>query len=314
MEITHTILISLLTYKSTDVIEKCLKSLQNQSNQNFKCFVFDNNSQDNLEEIIKKYPWVTLINTKENNGYTGGHNFAFSYFKKNYPKYKYMMILNPDIYLPKNLIQGFFNLFKVKETILYTCPILYDFNGKKRLRSSTNISLPSFTFFGKDLTKKEVKQKYIKTMFVSGSCFVVNLQKYKYNFLFKDYFMYHDEIELSLRVILDGNENLNTTIENHIHYPKKHEVSEKVNYLLEVNRLKLQVDVFNHLFVLLNLPFYLVNRFLIILIFKPVKHYLICFKGLKDGLIYFYQNAFKLKVISFEKTVKFLFIENQKYK
>ena len=151
-------------------------------------------------------------------------------------------------------------------------------------------------------------------MFVSGSCFVVNLHKYTYNYLFKDYFMYHDEIELSLRVILDGNENLSTTIENHIHYPKKDPVSESVNYLLEVNRLKLQVDVFNHSFVLINLPFYLINRILIILIFKPVKHYLICFKGLKDGLIYFYQNAFKLNVISFEKTVKFLFIENQKYK
>ena len=121
MEITHTVLISLLTYKSTDVIEKCLKSLENQSNQNFKCFVFDNNSQDNLAEIIKKYSWVTLIKIKENNGYTGGHNFAFNYFKENFPKSKYMMVLNPDIYLPKNLIQGFFNLFRVKETILYTC-------------------------------------------------------------------------------------------------------------------------------------------------------------------------------------------------
>lgn len=314
MEITNTILISILTYKSTDVIEKCLESLQNQSNKNFKCFIFDNNSGDNIEEILKKYDWVKLIKLKENSGYTGGHNFAFNYFKKNFPNHKYMMVLNPDIFLSKNLIHEFFSIFKIKEATLYTCPILEDLDGKNKLLILKNIHFPSFTFLGRNLTNIETQKNYLNTMFVLGSCFIVNLEKYSYDYLFRDYFMYHDEIELSVRTLLNGDEILCISHGNHKHFPKNEQVSAKVNYLLELNRLKFQIDTFNHVVILLNLPIYLLSRVLIILIYKPIAHYPMCFKGMHDGIKYFLRNAFKLKVSSFSKTINFIFIENSRYK
>ena len=266
MQKSNEILISLLTYNSAEVIEDCLKSLENQTNKNFKCFVFDNNSTDNIEEIVKKYSWIKFIKTGSNYGYTGGHNFAFKYFKKNLPRFKYMMVLNPDTVLKENLMEEFFKLFKHKVT-LYTCMMKKSPTDRK-MWTSKNIHLPSFTFTGRYLKNNEYRLGRIKTSFVLGSCFVIDLEKYKEKYLFKDYFMYHDEIELSLRLRLQGETILATTKSYVTHITKKiKDLNNQTVYLLELNRLKLQSDLFSDLYVFLNLPFYLVSRILIFVLF-----------------------------------------------
>jgi len=305
------ILISLLTYNSTNVIENCLNSLKNQTNQNFKCFIFDNDSNDGIEDFVKKYPEIKFIQVGKNEGYTGGHNFALEYFRKNYPNHKYMMVLNPDIICSNNLIEEFQNLFE-KNVTLYTCALKkssYD----KRLWVNKNIHLPSFTFLGRYLKQSEFNHGYIQSMFVSGSCFVIDIEKYKNKYLFKDYFMYHDEIELSLRLKLQGKKIITATNAYVVHEPKKQNfLNEKSIYLLELNRLKLQSDLFSNTFVLLNLPFYIFFRLVIFLIFRPMTQAKEYSRGLNDGLKYF-QNNLGIKKASFKKTLEFLFLENSKF-
>jgi len=302
------ILISLLTYNSANTIENCLNSLKNQTNQNFKCFIFDNKSSDNLHEIIKNYPEVNFVQIGKNEGYTGGHNFAINYFRKNYPNHKYMMILNPDTVLSKNLIQEFESLFK-HEATLYTCVMKKSLRDK-RLWTNSKIHLPSFTFLGRYIKNSEHQKGLIFTSFVMGSCFVVNLEKYLNKNLFKKYFMYHEEVELSLRLRLQGKKILSTTKGYILHIPKKQtELNQKTVYLLELNRLKLQSDLFSDFFTLLNLPFYLISRVIILVIFKPMSHAEEYSRGIRDGLKYLQKNT-KSKKAGFFKTLKFLFFKN----
>jgi GT2 family glycosyltransferase len=311
------ILISILTYNSTYFIEDCLLSIKNQTSQNFKCFLFDNNSTDNIKEVVSKYKFVEFIQVGKNDGYTGGHNFAFNYFKQNYPKHQYILVLNPDVELETNLLEEYEKLFEKEDVELYSSPVK---NPKDNsLHVFKNIHLPSFTFLGKQLKDSEIKKDYINIMFVLGSCFIVNLNKYKSNYLFKDYFMYHDEIELSLRVKLEGGKVLSVTKSSTIHNSRnihkrtdKVELSDKVVYLLELNRLKLQSDLLSNLFVFLNLPLYIFSRFLITILYKPFKHYKYIFKGLLDGIIYFIKNSKKGKA-NFYDTLNLIFIENSKY-
>jgi probable beta-1,3-galactosyltransferase len=43
------------TYNSSRTLEKCLKSIKNQTYKNIEIIVVDNNSIDNTKEIAKKY-------------------------------------------------------------------------------------------------------------------------------------------------------------------------------------------------------------------------------------------------------------------
>jgi glycosyltransferase involved in cell wall biosynthesis len=159
MESTNNeILISLLTYNSSDFIKQCLDSLRVQSNQNFKCFVIDNNSNDNIAEVLKKYPEVTFIKREVNDGYTGGHNFALNFFRENFPSHQYMMVLNPDTILSPNLIEIFQSNF-CKKSDFYTCPMKN--TGSDITFDSGYIHLPSFTFLAKKTQNKENGMIYL---------------------------------------------------------------------------------------------------------------------------------------------------------
>ena len=110
-------------------------------------------------------------------------------------------------------------LFKFKNT-LYTC-VIKKYPNDKKLWTTKNIHLPSFTFLDRYLKDKEFKKGKIYSSFVLGCCFVIDIERYKDKFLFKDYFMYHDEIELSLRLRIRGERIITTTKTYVTHLPKK---------------------------------------------------------------------------------------------
>jgi GT2 family glycosyltransferase len=313
MNYSNQILISLLTYNSKASILNCLKSLENQTNKNFKCFIFDNASTDGIENEIKKFKDIEFIQTGENLGYTGGHNFAFNFFRENYPNHQFMMILNPDTLLSQNLLEEYQNLF-TEDKILYTCLVKNEYLGENNYVGNF-IQLPSFTFIGKILPKSYLSKDFIYNPFVSGCCFIVNFQKIRGANLFKDYFMYHEEIELSIRNRMEGN-LIPTVTKSFVVHSVKKDISNlpyKIIYLLELNRLKLQSDLFHDFFILMNLPFYLLSRIGILLIFKPKYMYKPYLHGILDGLKYWIKNLGKNRK-NFRKSVKFLFIDNYFHK
>lgn len=91
--------ISIVSYKTRDLVEKCLKSIyQNTKEISFEIFVIDNDSGDGTMEMIKeKFPQVNLIVNKQNRGFAFAHNQAL---KK--AKGKFLILLNPDCRVYKN--------------------------------------------------------------------------------------------------------------------------------------------------------------------------------------------------------------------
>lgn len=307
------ILISLLTYNSKNHINECLKSLENQTNKNFKCFIFDNQSHDEIESEVKNYKNVTFVQTGANLGYTGGHNFALRYFQEKFPNHRYMMILNPDTILSENLIDGFQKIF-TEDYFLYSCLIKDNFHDNK-LNIGKNIHLPSFTFMSSELPTEAFGNKFIYTPFLSGCCFVVDYKKISKEELFRDYFMYHDEIELSIRSRMKGFK-IPTVTQGFVKHSIRGEesiISDKLIYLLEYNRLRLQSDLFNDTIILLILPFYLISRILILLLYKPRYMYKPYLNGIYQGLKYWFINFGKEKK-SMAETLKFLLIDNYFHK
>lgn len=102
MEKFYDISIGIVTYNNSKIIEKTINSIV--KNIEDKCeyiiYIFDNNSNDNTVELIKKLNGnICVIETKENRGFGAGHNKALGIINS-----KYHIIVNPDIIIENNCI------------------------------------------------------------------------------------------------------------------------------------------------------------------------------------------------------------------
>lgn len=87
-----------LTYQMREVAQRCLASLRELSYPNQKIVVVDNHSTDGTEEAIRKlFPQVTVLQSGNNLGYTGGNNLGIHYAIQQGADY--VLVLNPDTIL-----------------------------------------------------------------------------------------------------------------------------------------------------------------------------------------------------------------------
>ena len=87
------ITIGIVSYKSSDVIFKCLDSIKKTK----KIIIFDNSNDYILKEkILKKYPYVKIYLSKKNLGYGSGNNLIL---KKSTTQF--VFIVTPDVILKK---------------------------------------------------------------------------------------------------------------------------------------------------------------------------------------------------------------------
>ena len=96
-----------LSYNTKEITDECLRRLKasgdrlQKSGQKVQVIVLDNASSDgSAEEIAKNHPWVELIESKENTGYSKGNNIAFK--KAKYPS---VIFLNSDVYVENDTLQ-----------------------------------------------------------------------------------------------------------------------------------------------------------------------------------------------------------------
>ncbi len=94
--------IVILNYKVKELTLKCIKSVLDSSYKNISIFVVDNNSKDNVEEVLKKYP-LTFLQNEQNLGYSGGNNIGIKAALKT--DVDYIFILNPDTTIEENTIE-----------------------------------------------------------------------------------------------------------------------------------------------------------------------------------------------------------------
>lgn len=103
IKLNESVSIVVLTYNSSKIIEKCLDSLNDQTNKNFEVLIVDDDSIDNTLNIVKKFLNISsfkikiLRNGKHN--ISRGRNIGI----KN-SKFRYVAFLDSDAYADKNWI------------------------------------------------------------------------------------------------------------------------------------------------------------------------------------------------------------------
>lgn len=95
--------ISIISYNTKDLLRACLESVyENISRIRFEVIVVDNGSLDGSKEMIKdQFPEVILIENKNNAGFAGANNQAFSRSKG-----RFFLLLNSDTKLPVGTISA----------------------------------------------------------------------------------------------------------------------------------------------------------------------------------------------------------------
>ncbi len=130
--------ILIANYNSARFIKDCINSLINQSYKNIEIICFDDASNDNSPEEIKKFKNVKLILNNNNKKEYGCYNQINSYKSAfEYSTGDIIFFLDSDDYFKTNKVEQVINRFKNDDNL----KILFD--------------LPTFTFKDKKIIKKK---------------------------------------------------------------------------------------------------------------------------------------------------------------
>jgi len=198
--------IVILNYKQANLIKYQLQKLANY-NFNFESeiIVVDNNSQDNIEKILKKdFPNIKFIKSDKNLGYVKGNNIGIENAQG-----EYVLILNPDIRIEKKVIEKLLDFIKEHPDAGLVAPRLInaDQNTQDTCYCFPNLYYPFYrrTSWGqtksgqkwlyKFLMKNFDHQSIKKVDWVMGSCYVLKKNDvHKYHD--PNFFMYLSDMDL----------------------------------------------------------------------------------------------------------------------
>jgi GT2 family glycosyltransferase len=216
--------ISLLTWNGAHYLPLLLKSLTEQTFQDWELLVLDNASDDESIATIKEhYPPAKVIQQKMNLGFAKGHNLII-----NWSKSDYILFLNQDLMLAPNYLEDAMafleknpNVASVSGKLLYwdfeqsnTTKIIDSFGlkmhrnrkvidwqqGKKDYDPAVKLDQDAVEVFGLSATALLVRRAALE---------VVKLPKNNNQFEYfdEDFFSYKEDIDLAWRFRLAGYEN-----------------------------------------------------------------------------------------------------------
>ena len=166
----------IVCFNSSDVIEKCIKSI----NSNIKVIIIENSNNKFIKKYLeKKFSNVKVFLSKENLGYAEGNNFGISKVKT-----QYAFILNPDAYLKKDTLKEIYKaVVSLKDNFSIIAPNL------KR----------NYGYFSKPLY--DLNKNILRVDYVIGFAMLLNLRNIKLKEIFdKKFFLFLEEIDLCRRI------------------------------------------------------------------------------------------------------------------
>lgn len=118
--------IIIVNWNVIQLLSNCLDSIKkNLADIDYEVIVVDNASTDGSAQILKeKYPWITLIENKNNEGFARANNQGFEIARG-----EYILILNPDTLIKGGSIQKMINVLNTNSYIGIVGPRIVDEYG-----------------------------------------------------------------------------------------------------------------------------------------------------------------------------------------
>ena len=202
----------ILNYNVRYFLELCLKSVEVAIKDiDAEIIVVDNNSPDDSCDMVKQlFPNVTLIENKENSGFSKGNNIGVAQAKG-----EYLCILNPDTIVAEDTFAKLLDFADTKDNLGIVGCQLIDGKGKFLPESKRNIPKPNVALkklLGDDkayYTNQLAVDDVGKVEILVGALMFLKKDVYEAVDGFdEDYFMYGEDIDLSYKIHKAGYDNM----------------------------------------------------------------------------------------------------------
>ena len=218
--------IVILNWNQPKLTIDTITSLQKISKDNFSIHIYlvDNNSKDDSLELFQKEytkdQKITITNSGENLGYSGGNNFGIKLAIKD--KCNYVLVINNDLIFDKNFLNKLYSKIKEKNDLAIVGPKIYfapgyEFHKDRYTKSEIGHIIWSIggridwnNILGSNIGVDEFDRgqydnKKIKSDFISGCCFIVSSKLFKdVGYFDEKYFMYFEDVDLCHRAVKNG--------------------------------------------------------------------------------------------------------------
>ena len=160
-------------YNVEKYIDKCLKSLTQQTLQDIEIIIVNDGSQDKSVEIIEKYvkdnPTKIKYYEKENGGLSSARNYGLEYATG-----EYIAFLDSDDYVDCNMYEEMYNLAKKENADMVECDFIWEweygkkiFDKRREYKSKEEIMKKPRVVAWNKIYKREIINKY-KIRFPEG--------------------------------------------------------------------------------------------------------------------------------------------------
>ena len=182
----------IVTYNGEKWIRKCLSTIE-EPNLDLTILVVDNNSTDKTVQIIKdEFPFVRLIEKKENLGFGGANNLGYEIAKKDNAEFIYLV--NQDTISYTNTIEKLIKIHDSNSAIGVVSPLhLNDKGDKLDKKFEEYITAGSCPNYISDMSLGNPKQ-YYSIGFVNAAAWLISIETItKMGGLFSSAFFHYGE-------------------------------------------------------------------------------------------------------------------------
>jgi len=196
----------MLNYNGKTYLKRCFESLKLQSYPNFEVIMVDNASTDDSVKYTKKnFPWVKVVQSPANLGFTSGNNLGY----KN-ANGEYLIFLNNDTYVNREWLEELVNAIKNGKNVGMAQSLILDYEKTDTVQCAGLYLIKECGWtwaFCKDMPYKDFLKEYnsdsIDIFAGFGASVIIPKKLFeKIGGFDEKFFMYSDETDLSWRVRL----------------------------------------------------------------------------------------------------------------
>ena len=203
-------LIILLNYNNWPDTTECIMSLKASEVSDANILIIENySSNDSYKRLSEKFPFIKILRTNKNLGFTGGNNIGIKYAIEN--NYDYAILLNNDTIVesPDTFKVLITEMDKNIDSTLGTGRIFYYpqkdliwYDGGQLI---SHRGMATHTNYRLNRNNTKLDDNLRETNFVSGCYMCIRLKDIpKLGYLNENIFMYLDDVEYSARLIKKG--------------------------------------------------------------------------------------------------------------
>ena len=202
--------IILLNYKNEADTVSCVKSvLDSDCSELPYIVVVDNSSSEtHLDEKLRFYPDIQVLFPNRNLGFAEGNNFGIRWVRK-HVNFNFLLILNNDTLLWRNAISIMISYAVRHPETDFFAPCIITSDSPPRIwyaggEINNCLMTPRINFIGKDYNYVQLRD--CNTEFVSGCAVLIsaNGNDLDENLFDPYFFMYDEDVDLSLNIIERG--------------------------------------------------------------------------------------------------------------